>query len=76
MIKSDTKLNIQSISCLTSIAVVRAISSPDSAGLAVFCNILRDGLQGVLYPFSPNAKSVLSVKAYPKLMDIPDETGL
>ncbi|GAI54802.1 unnamed protein product, partial [marine sediment metagenome] len=49
---------------------------PGSVGLAVFRNILGAGFEGVLYPVNPKAKSVRSVKAYPKLGDIPDEVDL
>jgi acetyltransferase len=59
-----------------SIAVVGATNRPGSVGLAVFRNILTAGFQGVLYPVNPKAKSVQSVKAYPKLMGISDEVDL
>lgn len=59
-----------------SIAVVGATNRAGSVGLAVFRNILSAGFQGVLFPVNPKAKSVQSVKAYPKLADIPDEVDL
>jgi acetyltransferase len=59
-----------------SIAVVGATSRPGSVGLAVFRNILNAGFQGVLYPVNPRAKFVQSVKAYPRLADIPDDVDL
>ena len=59
-----------------SIAVVGATNRPGSVGLAVFRNILTAGFHGVLYPVNPKAKYVQSVKAYPKLEDIPDEVDL
>jgi len=59
-----------------SIAVVGATNRAGSVGLAVFRNILSAGFEGVLYPVNPKAKSVQSVKAYPRLMDIPDEVDL
>ena len=59
-----------------SIAVVGATNRPGSVGLAVFRNILSAGFQGVLYPVNPKVKSVWSVKAYPRLADIPDEVDL
>jgi acetyltransferase len=68
--------NIESIMSPRSIAVVGATNRPGSVGLAVFRNILNAGFQGVLYPVNPKAKYVQSVKAYPKLMDIPDEVDL
>jgi len=67
---------IESIISPQSIAVVGATNRPGSVGLAVFRNILNAGFQGVLYPVNPKAKSVQSVKAYPKLMDVPDEVDL
>ena len=68
--------NIEYIISPRSIAVVGATNRPGSVGLAVFRNILTAGFQGVLYPVNPKWKSVQSVKAYPKLMDIPDEVDL
>ena len=68
--------NIESIMNPRSIAVVGATNRPGSVGLAVFRNILNAGFEGVLYPVNPKAKSVQSVKAYPKLVDIPDEVDL
>jgi len=68
--------NIDSVMNPRSIAVVGATNRPGSVGLAVFRNILNAGFEGVLYPVNPKAKSVQSVKAYPKLVDIPDEVDL
>ncbi len=68
--------NIESIMSPGSIAVVGATNRPGSVGLAVFRNILCGGYQGILYPVNPKAKSVQSIKAYPALMDIPDEVDL
>ena len=59
-----------------SIAVVGATNRPGSVGLAVFRNILEGGFQGVLYPVNPNATAVQSIRAYPRLADIPDEVDL
>ncbi|RJP18007.1 MAG: CoA-binding protein [Candidatus Abyssobacteria bacterium SURF_5] len=58
------------------IAVVGATNRPGSVGLAVFSNILNAGYQGVLYPVHPTARSVYGVRAYPRLMDVPDEIDL
>jgi acetyl coenzyme A synthetase (ADP forming)-like protein len=68
--------NIESIMSPKSIAVVGATNRPGSVGLAVFRNILDAGFEGVLYPVNLKAKSIQSVKAYPALMDIPDEVDL
>ncbi len=68
--------DIEYIMSPRSIAVVGATNRSGSVGLAVFRNILSAGFEGVLYPVNPKWKSVQSVKAYPKLMDIPDEVDL
>ena len=70
------KKNIESIIDPRSIAVVGATNRPGSVGLAVFRNLLGAEYQGVLYPVNPKAAWVQSVKAYPGLMDIPDEVDL
>ena len=68
--------NIESIINPRSIAVVGATNRPGSVGLVVFRNILSAGFEGVLYPVNLKAKSIQSVKAYPRLIDIPDEVDL
>ncbi|MBW2324852.1 MAG: CoA-binding protein, partial [Deltaproteobacteria bacterium] len=68
--------NIRSIINPTSIAVVGATNRPESVGHAVFTNILNANFQGVLYPINPKARAVQSVKAYPSLLDVPDEIDM
>ena len=68
--------DIESILSPRSVAVVGATNRPGSVGLAVFNNILRGGFQGTLYPVNPRVQSVMSVRAYPKLADIPDKVDL
>ncbi len=59
-----------------SVAVVGASTTPGKVGHDIFKNILRGGFTGVLYPVNPGARSILSVKAYPSLKDIPDSIDL
>ena len=59
-----------------SIAVVGASNRPGSLGLAIFRNLLEAAYQGILYPVNPKAKSIQGVKAYPNLVDIPDEVDM
>ncbi|MDY6911390.1 MAG: acetate--CoA ligase family protein [Chloroflexota bacterium] len=68
--------NIKSIMSPRSVAVVGATNRQGSVGLSVFRNILSAGFQGVLYPVNPKAISVQSVRAYPRLADIPDEVDM
>jgi acetyltransferase len=59
-----------------SVAVVGASTTPGKVGHDIFANILKGGYKGTLYPVNPSAKSVLSVKAFPGLMEIPDDIDL
>lgn len=68
--------NIESIINPKSIAVVGATNRPGSVGLATFKNLLQTGYKGVLYPVNPKSKSIQGVRAYPRLMNIPDDVDL
>lgn len=59
-----------------SVAVIGASTAPGKVGHDIFANILKGGYKGTLYPVNPNAKSILSVKAYPSITDIPDPVDL
>lgn len=59
-----------------SVAVVGA--SPDSTRLGhrVLKNIIDNGYQGNIYPIHPTAADVLGHKAYPTVLDVPDQIDL
>lgn len=59
-----------------SVAVIGASSTPGKVGHDIFENVLRGGYKGTLYPVNPGASSVLSVRCYPTIMDIPDPIDL
>lgn len=59
-----------------SVAVIGASATPGKVGHDIFENILRGGFTGTLYPVNPRAKSILSVRAYPSILDIPDAVDL
>jgi acetyltransferase len=68
--------NLDAIFSPRSVAVVGASTTPGKVGHDIFANILKGGYRGILYPVNPNAKSVLSVRAYPNILDIPDDVDL
>jgi acetyltransferase len=68
--------NLDPIFSPKSVAVVGASTTPGKVGHDIFANILKGGYTGTLYPVNPSAKSVLSVRAYPRLNEIPDEIDL
>ncbi|MFZ3047724.1 MAG: acetate--CoA ligase family protein [Desulfatirhabdiaceae bacterium] len=59
-----------------SVAVIGASTMPGKVGHDIFENILKGGYTGTLYPVNPTARSVLSVRAYPNILDIPDPIDL
>ena len=59
-----------------SVAVIGASAKPQSLGRAVFANLLFAGYSGCVYPVNTKAKSVLGVRAYPSVLDVPDEVDL
>ena len=68
--------NLESIFSPESVAVIGASTTPGKVGHDIFANILRGGFSGTLYPVNPGARSVLSVKAYPSIKDIPESVDL
>ena len=68
--------NLDAIFSPQSVAVVGASTTPGKVGHDIFANILKGGYRGILYPVNPNAKSVLSVRAYANILDIPDDVDL
>jgi len=59
-----------------SVAVVGASDVEDKYGHKVLRNIVEGGFQGRIYPVNPNADTVLNLKAYPRLADLPEQVDL
>jgi len=59
-----------------SVAVLGASSVPGKVGHDIFENILRGGYQGTLYPVNPKARSILCIRAYPTITEVPDSVDL
>ena len=58
------------------VAVLGASTTPGKVGHDIFSNILKGGFTGTLYPVNPHARSVLSVRAYPSLLEVPADVDL
>jgi acetyl coenzyme A synthetase (ADP forming)-like protein len=68
--------NLQRIFGPQSVAVIGASTRPESVGRAVFSNVLRYDYTGVVYPVHPQARSIMGVRAYPSVLEIPDPVDL
>jgi acetyltransferase len=68
--------DLQAVFAPRGVAVIGASSRADSVGRAVFANVLQHGYAGVVYPVNLKAASIMSVKAYPSVLAIPDPVDL
>lgn len=59
-----------------SVAVIGASTNPTKTGHVLLKNIVLNGFQGKVYPINPTADEVLGLKAYPKILDVPDDIDL
>lgn len=59
-----------------SIAVVGASRDPEQIGHRVLYNLVRSRFAGPVYPVNPRADTVSSMRAYPSVLDLPDEVDL
>jgi acyl-CoA synthetase (NDP forming)/RimJ/RimL family protein N-acetyltransferase len=59
-----------------SLAVVGASNAPGSVGGTIFANVLASGFTGIATPVNRHARVVHSVRAYPRVSDIPETPEL
>ncbi|MFH0933348.1 MAG: acetate--CoA ligase [Nitrospirota bacterium] len=59
-----------------SIAVIGASRTPGKVGYDILKNVIQYGYQGAVYPINPEASEILGLKAYPSILDVPDEIEL
>lgn len=59
-----------------SVAVIGASTDHRKIGHAVLTNLLTADFTGPVYPVNPEHRSVRGVRAYPSVLDIPDEVDL
>lgn len=57
-------------------AIIGASRQQGSVGQALLANIIDSRFQGIVYPVNPQAKGILGIKCYARVMDIPDKLDL
>lgn len=72
----STVASLRSLLYPKSVAVIGASTKPGSIGQLLFKCIMENGFSGILYPVNPNAQAVLSVKAYPSILEVPGNVDL
>jgi acetyltransferase len=58
------------------VAVVGATDKPGSVGRTILWNLISTPFGGTVFPVNPNRPSVLGIKAYPSVADLPDAIDL
>src|ERR1035441_10945476 len=58
------------------VAVIGATENLNTVGRTVLWNLVTSPFGGTVYPVNPKRPSVLGVKAYPSISDIPEEVEL
>src|SRR6516165_5523505 len=58
------------------VAVIGATENPGTVGRTVLWNLVTSPFGGTVYPVNPKRPSVLGVKAYPSISDIPEAVEL
>lgn len=58
------------------VAVIGATENPNSVGRPVLWNLLSNPFGGTVYPVNPKRPSVLGIRAYPSVKDLPERPDL
>jgi acetyl coenzyme A synthetase (ADP forming)-like protein len=58
------------------IAVIGASRRPGSVGHSLLANLLMNRYQGIIFPVNPSAASILGIKCYPRVLEIPDDVDM
>ncbi len=69
-------ISLRSILYPRSVAIIGASREPGAIGQLVFQSIMQNGFSGTVYPVNPFATSIMSVKAYSSILDVPDTVDL
>jgi acetyltransferase len=74
--RASTIASIRHLLCPKSVALIGASRYPGTIGQLMLRCILQGGYTGTVYPVNPNVSSVMSVKTYPSILDVPDEVDM
>jgi acetyl coenzyme A synthetase (ADP forming)-like protein len=69
-------MNIESMFCPTSIAVLGASNRKGSVGNAVMTNIISGGFAGNLYPVNPSSETILGLRCYSSILEIAEPVDI
>jgi acetyltransferase len=71
------KLNpLDAIFAPKSVAVIGASEKADSVGRTLLWNLISNPFGGIVFPVNPKRRSILGIKAYPTIFDVPERVDL
>lgn len=59
-----------------SVAVIGATEAPGSVGRTILWNLVSNPFGGTVFPVNPKRRSVLGIKAYPRIANVPETCDL
>src|SRR3954471_7167640 len=59
-----------------SVAVIGATENANAVGRTLLANLIKTPFGGTVYPVNPKRTSVLGIKAYPSIGDVPERVDL
>src|SRR3954466_11153007 len=59
-----------------SVAVIGATDKAGSVGRTVMQNLISNPFGGTVYPVNPKRTNVLGIKAYPSIVEVPEQVDL
>jgi acetate---CoA ligase (ADP-forming) len=71
-IKKKSIFMLNNIFNPSSIALIGASTQPNTVGNDILKNLITEGYAGNIYPINPKADSILELKAYPSILDLPE----
>lgn len=74
--KSEVLNDITAVLEPKSVAVIGASTNPTKTGHVLLKNIVVNGFPGKVFPINPNADEIIGLKAYPKILDVPEDIDL
>ena len=74
--RSEQRLPLDAIFAPRAVAVIGATEKPGSVGRAILRNLISNPFGGTVYPVNPHRPSVLGIRAYSRIADVPESVDL
>ncbi len=75
-VPTKVPLGLNPIFAPRNVAVIGATERAGSVGRQIFWNLISSPFGGTVFPVNPTRPSILGVRAYPSLKDVPDKVDL